>query len=213
MKKRFLEQGLDGFDDHNVLELILFFAVPRQDTNPIAHRLLAHFGSLEGVFEATAEELCAVEGIGESSAALLKLIPAASRRYSIDKTRSERILNSTQAAGAYLIPRFMYERDEVVYVICLDAKNKILCSKELYRGSPSMAEVSTRRLIELVLSKKASGVILAHNHTSGIAIPSVEDELTTRQVKQALANVGVSLIDHIIVAEDDFVSMMDSGLI
>ncbi|MEG1243052.1 MAG: JAB domain-containing protein, partial [Oscillospiraceae bacterium] len=170
MKKRFMEQGLDGFDDHNVLELLLFYSMPRCDTNPLAHELLEEFGSLEGVFEAPADELSKITGIGEGSVTLLRLIPEVGRRYIIDKNKSDDILDSTAKAGAYLVPRYMFERDEVVYVICLDAKYKILCCKELFRGVVNTAEVSIRKIAELALGKNASSVILSHNHTSGIAL-------------------------------------------
>lgn len=213
LKNRFMEQGLDGFDDHLVLELLLFYAIPRRDTNETAHALLEHFGSLEAVFEASGEQLAEVKGIGENTRVLLKLIPAVSRRFFIDKAKKEYILNSTEAVGSYLIPRFMYERDEVVYVICLDAKNKVLCTKELFRGAPNVTEISIRKIVELVIAKNATGVILAHNHTSGIAIPSIEDEESTKRINFSLRNMGVKLLDHIIVAGDDFVSMADSGLI
>lgn len=213
LKNRFLEQGLDGFDDHLVLELLLFFAIPRRDTNPLAHKLLEHFGSLESVFEAKAEELAEVEGIGENAVTLLRLIPEAGRRYSIDKSGKEYILNSTEAAGRFLTPYFMYERDELVYVVCLDAKNKVLCCKQLFRGSPNAATVSIRKIVELVIAKKASGVIISHNHSSGIAIPSVEDVETTKRLNAALTSVGIKLIDHIVVAGDDFVSMADSEML
>lgn len=213
LKNRFMEQGLDGFDDHLVLELLLYYTIPRQDTNPIAHRLLNHFGSLEAVFEASREELASVDGIGENAVTLLKLIPAVSRRYSIDKGKKEYILNSTEAAGSYLIPRFMYEHDEVVYVVCLDAKNKVICCKELFRGAPNMTQVNIRKIVELVIAKNATGIIIAHNHTSGIAIPSIEDEQTTKRINAALSNMGIRLVDHIIVAGGDFVSMADSKLI
>lgn len=213
MKNRFMEHGLDGFNDHNVLELLLFFAIPRRDTNPIAHALMDHFGSLEAVFEATGDELASVPGIGDNAVTLLKLIPAARRRYSTDKSRSCSILNSTEAAGAYLTPRFMFERDEVIYVVCLDAKLKVLCCKELSRGVANTAEISIRKIAELALAKNATSIILSHNHTSGIAIPSVEDERTTKRIKTALHSMGIDLIDHIVVAGDDFVSMADSGML
>lgn len=212
LKNRFMEQGLDGFEDHLVLELLLYYVLPRQDTNPIAHRLLDHFGSIEAVFEASAEELAAIDGIGENAVSLLKLIPAVSRRYSIDKAEKDNILNSTEAAGSFLVPRFMYEREEVVYVVCLDAKNKVICCKELFRGAPNMTVVSIRKIVELVIAKNATGVIIAHNHTSGIAVPSIEDEQTTKRISAALVNMGIKLVDHIIVAGNDFVSMADSNL-
>jgi DNA repair protein RadC len=213
LKKRFIEHGLDDFDDHHALELALYYAIPRQDTKHIAHRLINHFGSLYDVFEASIEELSAIEGMGENSAALLKLMPAMGRKCQISKSRNNCVLNSTKAAGDYLLPYFMFQGYELVYVVCLDVKNRVLGCREIARGSPNMAEISMRKIVELALSKKASGIIIAHNHTSGIAIPSIEDEDTTNKIASALAGIGVKLLDHIIVAGDDFVSMAESGLI
>ena len=213
LKKRLLEQGLNAFDDHNVLELLLFFSMPRKDTNPLAHALIEHFGSLEAVLEAPTDELLKLGGIGENTAALIKLIPEISRRYAINKNRFDGILNSTEVAGSYLSARYQFERDEVVYVVCLDAKLRVLCCKELFRGDVNSTEVSVRKIAELALAKNASSVIISHNHTSGIALPSREDEITTRRIKTALESMGIALADHIIVAGDDFVSMADSGLL
>jgi len=213
LKKKLLEQGLDVFDDHNVLELLLFYSMPRIDTNPLAHELLNTFGSLEAVFEAPAEELSKVSGIGENTVTLLKLIPEVSRRYIIDKNKFDNILDSTKKAGEYLAARYMYERDEVVYVVCLDSKCKVICCKELFRGVANTAEVSIRKIAELALAKNASSVIISHNHTSGIALPSIEDEITTKRIKAALTSMGITLADHIVVADDDFISMAESGLL
>lgn len=213
MKRKLIEQGLDIFDDHHVLELLLFYSVPRADVNPLAHALLEHFGSLERVFEAPAEELAKVSGIGESSVALLKLIPGVSRRYAIDQNRFDDILDSTAKAGEYLTARFMYERDEVVYLVCLDAKCKVICCKPLFRGAATSAEISIRKIAELALARNAASVILSHNHTSGIALPSIEDEMTTKKLKAALNAMGIELADHIIVASGDFISMAESDML
>ncbi|NCC67325.1 MAG: DNA repair protein RadC [Clostridia bacterium] len=213
LKNRFLEQGLDGFDDHNVLELFLFYALPRQDTNPVAHALLDRFGSLDSVFEAPVEELAKVAGIGENSAVFLKLVPAVARRYEMERNRPEKIIDSSEKAGAFLVPLYMLERDEVVYVMCLDAKGKLLCCKELFRGVANTTEISLRKIAELALSKNASSVIISHNHTSGIALPSAEDERATKLIKDTLERIGIELKDHIIVAGDDFISMADSRLL
>ena len=213
MEQKLLEQGLDVFDDHNVLELLLFYSVPRKDMNPLAHELLNTFGSLEAVFEAPAEELSKVNGIGESTVTLLKLFPEVSRRYVMDKNRFDNILDSTKKAGEYLAARYMYERDEVVYVICLDSKLKVICCKELFRGVANSAEIGTRKIAELALTKNATSVIISHNHTSGIALPSMEDEITTKKLKTTLASMGITLADHIIVADGDFISLADSGLL
>jgi len=212
MKNKLLEAGLDAFDDHNVLELLLFYSMPRKDTNPLAHELLNHFGSLEAVFEAPADELQKISGIGENTVALIKLIPEVCRRYAIDKNRSDNVLDSAEKAGKFLIPRYMFERDEVVYIICLDSKCKVLCCKELFRGVANTAEISIRKIAELALAKNAASVIISHNHTSGIALPSYEDEVTTKRIKSALSSMGITLSDHIVVADDDFISMAESGL-
>lgn len=212
MKNKLLEAGLDAFDDHNVLELLLFYSMPRKDTNPLAHELLNHFGSLEAVFEAPADELQKISGIGENTVALIKLIPEVCRRYAIDKNRSDNVLDSAEKAGKFLIPRYLFERDEVVYIICLDAKCKVLCCKELFRGVANSAEISIRKIAELALAKSAASVIISHNHTSGIALPSYEDEVTTKRIKSALSSMGITLSDHIVVADDDFISMAESGL-
>lgn len=213
MKKRFLKHGLENFDDHNVLELMLFYALPRNDVNPLAHRLLDTFGSISAVFDAPMDKLTQVSGVGENTALLLKLIPQLSRRYQMSRVKLDDILNSTAKAGDFLVPRFYAERDEVVYLVCLDAKCKVLNAGLLFRGSVNSTNVNIRKIVETALVYNSTSVIISHNHTSGIAIPSEEDKITTRNIKNALNAVDIGLLDHIIVADDDFVSMSDSGLI
>lgn len=211
-KRQFLRQGLDSFADHEVLELLLYYAIPRRDTNETAHRLLQKFGSLYGVISAPVEELEQVEGIGENAAAFLALLPALSRRISA-QTEEERILNSVESAGRFF-RRILYgERREVLYQVCLDAKGKVLQYKRLSSGTASMAPVSIREVVENALRIDASSVLLGHNHPSGIALPSEEDRQITLQIKDALATMGIALTDHIIVADDDFVSMAASGML
>jgi DNA repair protein RadC len=211
LKKRFLEHGLDSFEDHAVLELLLFYALPRGDVNPLAHRLMDYFGSLAAVFDAPVDELIKVAGIGENTAVLLKLLPQAGRRYLLSRSRLDDILDSTKKAGDYLVPYFFGERDEVVYMVCLDAKCKVLGCKLLFRGSVNSASVSIRKIVENALHCNSTSVIIAHNHTSGIAVPSREDYETTRRIGTALGAVDITLTDHIIVADDDFVSLADTG--
>lgn len=215
MKKRFSEHGLDNFDDLYVIELLLFYVIPRRETNTIAHALLERFGSLDEILEAPIPELMKVNGVGENTATFLKLIPQISRRYMISKndTGKDKILSSTTQAGMYFVPLFMYEKDEVVYMACLDSKCRMICCRQIGRGVVNAAEVSVRQIVETALSYSAASVILAHNHINGLALPSREDEMTTRQIGSALALVGISLADHIIVAGEDYVSLADSGLI
>jgi DNA repair protein RadC len=211
MKRRFLEHGLESFEDHHVLEILLFYALPRVDVNPLAHNLIKRFGSLAAVFDAPLDELEMVEGIGRNAATLIKLIPQVARRYMISRASFGDILDSSEKAGRYLLPRFFGERDEVVYLVCLDAKCKVLNCRLMFRGSVNSANVSIRKIVETALSFNATSVILAHNHTSGIALPSREDQITTRKIEAALKAVDIALTDHIIVADEDFVSLADSG--
>ena len=211
LRQRFLKEGLDNFTDIQVLELMLFFSIPRQDTNPIAHALLDHFGSLSRVLEAPVEELKRVEGIGEQSALLLKLFHESARYYQVDKTLREKILPTISACGEYLVPFFFGRQVETVYLLCLDAKCKVLCCQQVGEGSVNSAGISVRRIAEIALNAKATTAVLAHNHPSGIALPSAEDVQTTQRVAAALRAVEVILADHIIVADGDYVSMIQSG--
>lgn len=212
LKQQFLKNGLDGFTDIQVLELLLFYSIPRIDTNPIAHNLLERFGSLDRVLEASPAELMEVEGIGENAATFLTLITAASRYYQIKRSENVKILTSVTECGNYLLPHFHGRTNETVFLLCLDAKCKVLCCKELGEGSVNSASVPIRRIVETALLSKAVSVVLAHNHPSGVAVPSPEDVMSTRRTAAALAAVEITLVDHIIVADDDFVTLGQSGL-
>lgn len=211
LKNRFLKEGLDNFEELQVLELLLFYCIPRQDTNPIAHSLLDHFGSLAQVLEAPAAELKKVPGVGDSVATFLSLVSAAERYYRVKRDASAAILTTVEACGDYLVPWFHRRRNETVFLLCLDAKCKVLCCKEVGEGSVNSAAVPIRRIVEMALGANATSVVLAHNHPSGVALPSDEDIQTTRRLAMALSAVEITLIDHIIVAEDDYVSLCQSG--
>ncbi len=213
LKDQFLTHGMDPIHDVNVLELVLFYAIPRQDTNPIAHRLLNTFGSLAAVFDATPEELMKRGGLSKNAATLIKLIPAAARRQQLSRSSCQQILDSTQKCGDYLVPFFFGATQEEVYLLGLDAKCKVLGCVKLSTGSINSAGLSIRKVVECALNMKASSVVLAHNHTSGIAVPSQEDIRTTKSISHALDLVGVYLADHVVVADEDYVSMAESGLI
>lgn len=211
MKDRFREEGLDNFDEVHVLELLLFYCVPQRDTNPLAHRLLNHFGSLPQVLEAKPEELEKVEGVGENISAFLSLTTAVSRYYLVRKAMQEKILSTTEDCGKYLIPFFYGRSNETVFLLCMDAKCKVLCCKEVGEGSVNSAGVPIRRIVETALNANATTVVLAHNHPSGLALPSDEDIRTTYRVARALEAVEITLADHMIVADEDAVSLLQSG--
>ena len=206
------EEIRKGYFKVKVLELLLYYAIPRRDTNELAHTLLDRFGSLERVLLAPREELMKVPGVGEGAALLLTLVPAVSQ-YTHRHAPQETILNSVDASGRYFMRLLRHERRELLYQACLDGKGKLLSCRCLSEGGVNMAAVTLRQIVEHALLSGASSVLLAHNHPSGIALPSASDRQMTLQVRDALATMGIRLTDHIIVADDDFVSMAQSGLL
>ncbi len=211
LKDRFLREGLDNFDDLYVLELLLFYCIPRKDTNPIAHALLDHFGSLTSVLEATAEELEKVPGISKNTSTFLTMILQVGRYYQIKRAQPGKILRTIEQCGKYMIPYFYGRENETVFLLCLDAKCKVLGCKLVGEGSVNSANIPIRRVVEIALNNNATTVILAHNHPSGLALPSHDDIETTLRVAKAMDAVEITLADHIVVADDDFVSMVQSG--
>lgn len=211
VKNRFLSEGLDHFEELHALELLLFFAIPQGDVNPRAHRLLEHFGNLHQVLEAPPEQLMQVEGIGEHTAILLGLVKGLSRKYLIGYEEKNIQLQTLEDCGKYLMDRFLGKRDESVMLLCLDAKRAPLCCRVVSEGSVNTAEVSVRKVVEAALAVNATSAVLAHNHPSGIALPSMEDIVTTRRMGMALDAVGITLEDHIVVAGRDYVSLAQSG--
>lgn len=211
LKSRFLEHGIDSFNDLNALELLLFYAIPRRDTNVTAHALLDRFGGLSGVFEASVPELTDVPGVGENAALLIRLVPQMMKKYELSKVSDMRSFHKSSQVAQFLIPRFMTEREELVLVLCLDSRNNMLCCEVLNRGVVNAVDISVRRLVETALKHRASAVVLAHNHPDGVAIPSREDEVFTEKAMEALRLMGIRMMDHIVVAGKSFFSMRDSG--
>ena len=212
LRKRLLSEG-EKLTEPEMLEALLFYVIPRQDVRPLAEELLRRFGSLSGVMEAESAELMKVPGLGEQGAALLRLIPKISRRYYLSRSDSRKLLQDSDAAGDYVVPRLMFAQEEIMLLLLLDANSHLLRCVELYRGEPAASALSVRRVVELALEARASRVVLAHNHVSGIALPSKEDVDATKLVRDALAPVGVVLADHLVVAGDDYVSMRDSDML
>lgn len=211
IRERFLKEGLDSFSDVQVLEFLLFYCIARADTNPLAHALLERFGSLSQVMEAPVTELMKVKGVGANTAIFLKLIPQAGRFYQTDRNSNVRVLSTLESCAEYLLPYFIGKHVETVYLLCLDAKCKLLGCFKITEGNVNSAGISVRKVVEQALAANASTVVLAHNHPGGVAVPSREDIQTTMQLASALQAVDVQLADHVVVADDDYVSMVQSG--
>ena len=210
LKERFCREGLDNFDELHVLELLLFYCIPRVDTNPLAHRLLDHFGSLTAVLDASPEELEKVSGVSHGTSTFLSLITQVGRYYQVEHSKPGEILRTIEQCGTFLLPYFYGREKETVFMLCLDAKCKVICCKKVGEGSVNSANIPVRRLVEIALGANATTVVLAHNHPSGLAIPSPDDIQTTHRVAAALEAVEIVLADHIVVCKDDFVSMTES---
>ena len=211
VKTEFLARGLEGWPDHRVLELLLFYAIPQGDVNALAHELIERFGSLSGVLDASADELKKVPGVGEHTAVLLRLIPALGGRYQEQRGSFGCLVNTSEEAAAVLAPYFYGARNEMVYILCLDGKRKLLGVRKLSEGCIDAAEINIRRLMEEIMALRAVRVCLAHNHISSLALPSRADWVATDRLQILLESVGVLLVDHIIFVDDDAVSLAASG--
>ncbi len=210
MKAEFLARGLEGWPDHRVLELLLFYTIPQGDVNDLAHELVERFGSLAGVLDASVEELKKVKGVGDHTAVFLRMLPAVLGRYQGARTRLSAIINSPEEAYAWLEPYFFGARNEMVYVLCLDGKRQVLGVRKVAEGSIELAEVNTRRIAEEAIGLRAAQIYVAHNHVSNLAIPSQADWLTTDTLRGALRPIGIELIDHLVFVDGDMVSLKDS---
>ena len=213
VKARYVIEGLDSFEDHEVLELLLYYCIPMKDTNEIAHKLIKEFGTLSGVFDADPKDLCSKAAITENTAILLSLIPSLVRRYNRGKFKDKPILNSSTKAGKYTTSLFTGRLYEVFYVICLDSQNKVNHATLLHEGTINEAPVYPRLIVETALRHQASNILVAHNHPGGSLEPSQADIEVTKKIKVAVEAISINVVDHIIVAGDTYYSFAENGLL
>lgn len=208
VRETFRKAGVDGMPDHNILELLLFYSIPRKDTNELAHKLIETFGSLNGVFDAPYERLAEVEGMGESSALLLSLVPGICRRYVEGMTDKKKInLSTSEAVSDYLVKKYYGCKNEVFYMLCLDAVGNLINCCKLSEGSSGTVVVDKRIMLETALRNNADKIIFSHNHPNGVAAPSKNDLEMTYEFSSILSTVGIRLADHFIVAGSDVLSL------
>jgi len=213
LKNRFLTEGLDGFEQHQILELLLFYVIPRKDTNPLAHQLIEKYGSLSSVLEADHKDLASMSGVGNNTAALLSLIPSLARLYFKDKWGDKPVLNSSSKAGEYAVSLFAGRNYEVFYVICLDAQNRVNYAALVHEGTINEAPVYPRLIVETALRHQANSVILAHNHPGGSLKPSSADIEVTKKIISALEAIAIGVVDHIIVAGNGYTSFKEKSIL
>jgi DNA repair protein RadC len=208
---RFLTEGLAGFEEHTAMEFLLFLAFRRTNTNELAHLLIQKFGSLANVLDAPVEELAAVPGIGNTCAVVLKFIPEMCAYYLNNKVDAHAPLSSVEASAAFFMPKFFAKNTEELYVAALDDRRALLRCICMSEGISNSTNVNIAKIVSEALRCGATGVLLAHNHPRGIAAPSISDLSATNDIAQALKMVNIDLIDHLIFAQNDFISLAASG--
>lgn len=210
IKQQALEKGFSSLKDYELLEFLLFYSIPRRDTQPIARELIKSFGSVRGVLEASVDALTNVVGIGESTALLIKLSSALIKKYLSDSIENTIISNDRQAAE-YFLPYFIGEANELVYAVFLDSKNKLIKCEKISQGGLQSAEANLRAVVAAAVNTNSASVILAHNHPDGDGHPSAEDLELTKKISAVLKGINIELFDHIIWGKEDYFSLRSVG--
>ena len=212
MRERFYNEGIDHFEPHEALEMLLYFAIPRKDTNPLAHQLIEHFGSFHGVLEAKREDLIKF-GLSESPTALLNMLPSFMNYYMQSRVSGTPYLADITDTGNYAVNKLGERTYEVFGVICMTAQRKLINFEIIETGTVSTTTVSPRKVVECALSNNAARIVLTHNHPGGSLYPSEDDRKLTKQLITILEPLNISVTDHIIVANGRFLSMREQGML
>lgn len=211
VRSRYLNEGINSMEDYNIIELLLFYAIPVKDTNAIAHALIEKFNDLNGILEAPAEELKKVEGIGENAATFLKLIREVSLLYSYRKHRMVLETSPMASLKDFIELQYSNESSEKVYVLCLDSQGRVKRCIKVCDGSLDTAVVDVRIIVETIVRFDEKNVVIIHNHPNGFAVPSATDIKTTKELKTVLNALDINFADHIIFADGDIFSMAESN--
>ncbi len=203
MKQSFRDAGLQGFQPHNIIEMMLFYSLPRCNTNETAHRLLNEFGSISGVLDASFDALTNVYGVGSESATFIKFLPELFRAYEESKFAEKPILESSDAAKKFLSSYFKTATSEKLVILYLDARCRLIKDAEISQGNENMVYTDLSSIVKSAIILNAKGVIIAHNHISGFATPSAEDKELTEKLAKMLMPLGIYLCDHILFAGKD----------
>ena len=213
MRTRYLQEGADGMASHEILEILLYGTIPRGDTNEIAHHLLDEFGSISNLIEADPHEIAKTAGVGIKSAVFLSLLHELVLRYEREKLEQKPALTSIPRSVDYCKALLAFRPRECFYAICLDSRRKIIHTSKISEGTVNDAAVSPRLVVEKALRYKATGILLCHNHPSGNVKPSYEDIILTNQLKSMLEPLGVQVVDHIIIGENQYFSFFENDML
>ena len=212
IRDKFLENGISSFNDHQIIEFLLFYSCPRRDTNELAHTIINKFGSVAGVFDASVNDLTSIDGVSENAAALFKLIPQCMQIYYASHTQNI-CIDSTEKMKDAFLSCFIGKVYEEFRVLCFDNDLRIVSSQLICTGSPSGVEINIRKIVEAVVSSGSSIISLGHNHPTGKAMPSTDDINATRRIIDVMNALGIKVLDHIIVTPRETVSMRELGSI
>lgn len=210
LRDRYLKEGLLGFPDHNILELLLFYAIPRRDTNEIAHALLEHFGSLSAVFDASVDQLTEFEGIGEKSAVLINLIPKLARAYLMDKETRYPHFGDVHKLGTFLVNLYIGETKEKLIVILLNNRAEMIHFETVSEGTVNCTKADISKINDIVHRKNAASFVLAHNHPDGDCRPSSDDIQLTTRIASIFSSIGPPLAEHIVVGGNTYHCILSS---
>lgn len=213
MRQRYLQNGLDNFAMHEVLELMLYYCIPRQDVNPIAHALIQKFGSLHATLDASPEEMMQVKGIGQSSATFLSLIPPLLRKYQQSILGDKPLLKNHVQVADYCRTLFVGQTIELFYIVALDASMHALGHTLISKGSLSKVAAYPRQVVKAAIALNAHGVILCHNHPGGSPQPSDSDLALTTHLYRVLNDIDIVLYDHLIVCPTSVTSLKQAGFL
>lgn len=210
VKQRYYESGLSSMPDHNVLEMLLFFGIPQRDTNPLAHELISTFGSFSGVLEASYKDLRSVKGMTESAACLLSMILPTYKRYIGDVHKKKKKFDSAKQMADFLRPLYLDTPNERIYAMCFDLHDNFIACRVVSDGDIDSSYLDNRQLASIVLEVKAKKVVLSHNHPNGTLRPSKGDCDVTESAREMLKYLKVQLMDHIIITDESYFSMLKS---
>ena len=212
LRERMRREGLASFSEHEVLELLLTYAIPQRDVNPLAHELIARFGSLSNVLNAEEEELLRIGGVGKNAALLLSMMPQLMRYYQLNTLGNKPVILNLSDARAYCEPLFLGASQEHLYMVCMDQGGRVQHLSLMHSGTADEVAIYPQLIAKTALRYNAFAVLLAHNHPSGMIYPSQADMDSTCAVVAALSAIGIKLVDHLIFAGGESYSMIRSSI-
>lgn len=215
LRKRYIKSGLEGFNDYEVLELLLTYSIARKDVKPIAKELIEKFGTIDEIAKSDVKSLLEVDGIGEGSAVFLRLIGDIALTLYREKIEDKDILTikSKNSLLSYLRGEIGYSPREEFKILFLDSSNKLIASETLFYGTIDKSAIYPREIVERVIKNRAKSVIFAHNHPSGSISPSKKDIELTQYMYDSLKLLEIRLLDHIIITKNSYFSFLEEGLI